>query len=157
VPACASWRGIQQRSCATGQQDLHTIREQLQVGAVLTGSVRISGGNLRVRAQLIDTASGVYLWSETFDRRMQDVFAIQEEIALAICAHCGCNSRLAKRVPLARSRSSIGSYDYYLRGRYYWHRRRPKIWRAASSISRPRSRPIHARHWPTAAWPMRTR
>ena len=42
------------------------------------------GASLRVRAQLIDTKTGVYLWSETFDRQMQDVFAIQEEIALAI-------------------------------------------------------------------------
>ncbi|MEO8370815.1 MAG: hypothetical protein ABI806_16650 [Candidatus Solibacter sp.] len=108
------------------QQDLHTIREQLQVGAVLTGSVRINGGNLRVRAQLIDTASGVYLWSETFDRRMQDVFAIQEEIALAIVRTLRVQLSGGEEGALARSRSSIGSYDYYLRGRYYWHRRSPE-------------------------------
>src|SRR5439155_8344306 len=66
------------------QEDLAAIRRQLQVGTALTGSVRISGASLRVRAQLIDTASGVYLWSETFDRQMQDIFAIQEEIARAI-------------------------------------------------------------------------
>ena len=51
------------------QEDLAAIRRQLHVGTALTGSVRISGPSLRVRVQLIDTESGVYLWSETFDRR----------------------------------------------------------------------------------------
>ncbi len=109
------------------QQDLHAIREQLQVGAVLTGSVRIAASNLRVRAQLIDTASGVYLWSETFDRRMQDVFAIQEEIASAIVRTFRIQLAGGEDSVLApRHRSSIGSYDFYLRGRYYWHRRSPE-------------------------------
>lgn len=66
------------------QQDVRSIGNQLHVGTVLTGSVRISDSSLRVRAQLIDAASGVYLWSETFHRRMEDVFAIQEEIAQSI-------------------------------------------------------------------------
>ncbi|MEO8595271.1 MAG: hypothetical protein ABI759_18260 [Candidatus Solibacter sp.] len=109
------------------QQDLRTIREQLHVGAVLTGSVRIAGPNLRVRAQLIDTVSGVYLWSETFDRRMQEVFAIQEEIAFAIVRTLRVQLSGGEESALvARHRSSIGSYDYYLRGRYYWHRRSPE-------------------------------
>ena len=66
------------------QQDIIGIGRQLNVGTVLTGSVRMSVTSLRVRAQLVDTATGVYLWSETFDRQMQDIFAIQEEIACAI-------------------------------------------------------------------------
>jgi serine/threonine-protein kinase len=66
------------------QQDVRSIGNKAHVGTVLTGSVRISDSSLRVRAQLIDAASGVYLWSETFHRRMEDVFAVQEEIALAI-------------------------------------------------------------------------
>jgi adenylate cyclase len=103
------------------QQDFRSIRDQLQVGTVLTGSVRISGPSLRVRAQLIDTASGVYLWSETFDRTMQDVFAIQEEIARAIVRTLRLQfAGGGEGALLARSRSSIGSYDYYLRGRYHW-------------------------------------
>jgi serine/threonine-protein kinase len=109
------------------QDDLRSIREQLNVDAVLTGSIRIAGGNLRVRAQLIDTSSGVYLWSETFDRHMQDVFSIQEEIALAIVRTL--RVQLAGELEgslVARGRSSIGSYDYYLKGRYYWHRRAPE-------------------------------
>jgi TolB-like protein/Flp pilus assembly protein TadD len=109
------------------QQDVRAIGDQLQVGTVLTGSVRIAGPSLRVRAQLIDTASGVYLWSETFDRRMQDVFAIQEEIARAIVRTLRVQfTGTGESALLARGRSSIGSYDYYLRGRYYWHRRTPE-------------------------------
>jgi TolB-like protein/tetratricopeptide (TPR) repeat protein len=109
------------------QQDVHAIGDQLHVGTVLTGSVRITGPSLRVRAQLIDTASGVYLWSETFDRRMQDVFAIQEEIARAIVRTLRVQfTGTGESGFLARGRSSIGSYDYYLRGRYYWHRRTPE-------------------------------
>jgi TolB-like protein/Flp pilus assembly protein TadD len=108
------------------QQDVRSIREQLHVGTVLTGSVRIAGPSLRVRAQLIDTATGVYLWSETFDRRMQDVFAIQEEIARAIVRTLRVQLTGGEGALLARGRSNIGSYDYYLRGRYYWHRRTPE-------------------------------
>jgi TolB-like protein/Flp pilus assembly protein TadD len=108
------------------QQDVRSIREQLHVSTVLTGSVRIAGPSLRVRAQLIDTATGVYLWSETFDRPMQDVFAIQEEIARAIVRTLRVQLTGGEGALLARGRSNIGSYDYYLHGRYYWHRRTPE-------------------------------
>ena len=109
------------------QQDMRSIRDQLHVGTVLTGSVRIAGSSLRVRTQLIDTGTGVYLWSETFERRMQDVFAIQEEIARAIVRTLRVQLRdTGEGALLARGRSSIGSYDDYLRGRYYWHRRTPE-------------------------------
>jgi TolB-like protein len=106
------------------QQDLAAIREQLNAGFVLTGSARIAGPSLRVRAQLIDTTSGVYLWSETFDRRIHDVFAIQEEIARAIVRTL--RLQLAPSGPLSRSPIAINSYDHYLKGRYYWHRRTPE-------------------------------
>jgi serine/threonine-protein kinase len=55
-----------------------------RAGQLITGSVRISGAQLRVRAQFIDTRTGCYLWSETFDRPMRDSFAIQQDIAHAI-------------------------------------------------------------------------
>jgi serine/threonine-protein kinase len=109
------------------QQDLAAIRRQLHAATALTGSVRVAGLGLRVRAQLIDTASGVYLWSETFDRTMQDVFAIQEEIARSIVLTL--RVRLAGSVeaaPLGRSRTTLTSYDWYLKGRYAWNRRSPE-------------------------------
>jgi serine/threonine-protein kinase len=109
------------------EDDVRSLRDQLKVDAVLTGSVRIAGASLRVRAQLIDTGSGVYLWSETFDRHMQDVFAIQEEIARAIVRTLRVQlTGEGDGALFTRGRSSIGSYDYYLKGRYYWHRRTPE-------------------------------
>lgn len=103
-------------------EDLRAIRAQLQVQTVLTGSVRIAGQSLRVRAQLIDTESGQYLWSETFDRKMQDVFAIQEEIAANIVR----TLRVQLTAPAGRTRTTIGSYDWYLKGRYLQHHRTPE-------------------------------
>jgi serine/threonine-protein kinase len=106
------------------QQDLAAIREQLNAAFVLTGSARIAGPSLRVRAQLIDTATGVYQWSETFDRRIHDVFVIQEEIARAIVRTLRLQLTPSPAPPsLTRTPGAIGSYDHYLKGRYYWHRR----------------------------------
>jgi serine/threonine-protein kinase len=108
------------------EEDLGELRRQLNVAHVLTGSVRIAGSKLRVRAQFIDTATGVYVWSETFDRPMEDVFAIQEEIAQAIVRTLhvqlthGADSALA-----ARARTSVRAYEFYLKGRYHLHRRAP--------------------------------
>lgn len=108
------------------EQDMQEVRRQLQVANVLTGSVRIAGPSLRVRAQLIDIATGVYLWSETFDRPMQDVFAIQEEIARNIVRTLRLQlSSGAEAALLARPHTSVSSYDYYLKGRYHLHRRTP--------------------------------
>lgn len=106
------------------EEDVREARRQLGVANVLTGSVRLSGASLRVRAQLIDTASGVYLWSETFDRQMQDVFAIQEEIARNIVRTLRVQWEGAGRVA-PHSPTTVSSYDYYLKGRYHWHRRSP--------------------------------
>ena len=103
-------------------EDLTAIRQQLKAGTVLTGSVRIAGSRLRVRAQLIETSSGVYLWSETYDREMQEVFAIQEEIAGAIVR----TLRVQLAGPAVRGRTSVSAYDWYLKGRYVMHRRTPE-------------------------------
>jgi TolB-like protein/Tfp pilus assembly protein PilF len=68
------------------QEDMASIRRQLGVAWVLRGSVRKSGRNMRIAAQLIETATGRYVRSHTWDRQIRDVFAIQEEIAAAIAA-----------------------------------------------------------------------
>ena len=108
------------------QHDLAAIREQIDAAFVLTGSARIAGPSLRVRAQLIDTTTGVYLWSETFDRRLHDVFAIQEEIARAIVRTLRPQLLPSAAGSLVRSPAAINAYDHYLKGRYYWHRRTPE-------------------------------
>lgn len=65
-------------------QDVRAIGESLGVGRVLEGSVRRSGDALRVTAQLVNVKDGLHVWSERFDRKMEDIFALQEEIAGAI-------------------------------------------------------------------------
>jgi len=66
--------------------DIAEIGEQLNVGAILEGSVQRSGDKIRVTAQLIDVSNGYHLWSGTFDRNLDDVFAIQDEIATEVVA-----------------------------------------------------------------------
>jgi serine/threonine-protein kinase len=66
------------------EQDPEGIRRELKVGSILRGSVRRTNGRVRVTAQLVDAHSGAYLWSEAYDRELEDVFAIQEEMARAI-------------------------------------------------------------------------
>ncbi len=99
---------------------------RLQVANVLTGSVRVSGTRLRVRAQLIQKETGVYLWSETFDRQLQDIFAIQEEIARNIVRTLRVQLTGVPELVLSPGDpSTVSSYDCYLKGRYHWHRRTP--------------------------------
>ncbi|MFT6753700.1 MAG: TolB-like protein [Candidatus Azotimanducaceae bacterium] len=74
-------------------EDLRKIGEQLNVTTVLEGSVRRSGNRLRITAQLIKVEDGFHLWSETYDREMTDVFAIQDEIAAKIVAALYVNAR----------------------------------------------------------------
>ena len=64
--------------------DLREVGEKLNVRTVLEGSVRKQGNRLRITAQLINVDDGYHLWSERYDREMDDIFAIQDEIALAI-------------------------------------------------------------------------
>jgi TolB-like protein/Tfp pilus assembly protein PilF len=107
------------------EQDIRRIGEDLEVATVLEGSVRKSGDQLRVTAQLIDVASGYHLWTERFDREMQDVFAIQDEIASNVARalettlspdDCQCAGQLS------RSTSNARAYDLYLKGWSFFHR-----------------------------------
>ncbi len=103
--------------------DVRQIGKDLGVKSVLEGSVRKSGDRLRVTAQLVKVADGYHLWSRTFDQGLEDVFAIQDEIARSIA-----QSLLQTITP--RERSSIkttssrhfNAYDYYLRGRHFINR-----------------------------------
>jgi len=107
------------------QQARDVLWDRLQVANVLTGSVRISGSHLRVRAQLIEKETGLYLWSETFERQMQDLFAIQEEIARNIVRTLRIQLTGVAEPARAANPPTLSSYDYYLKGRYHWHRRTP--------------------------------
>ena len=99
--------------------DIRRIAEQLDVDYVLEGSVRRFRDRVRITQQLIDARNDAHLWSEVYDRRLDDVFAVQEEIAKRVVGAFDVDT-----AGLIRPRSETGSftaYDYYLRGRHYFH------------------------------------
>jgi serine/threonine-protein kinase len=103
--------------------DISSLGEALKVATVLTGSVRQSGERIRIVAQLVATGTGAYLWSETYDRELRDLFAIQDDIAHNIVSHL--RVRLAPGTePRRRPRSyNQEAYQLYLRGRAEWNYR----------------------------------
>lgn len=102
--------------------DIRRIGRELGVAAVLEGSVRRTGDALRVTVQLIDVASGYQLWSERYDRLMQDLFAIQDEIARCVVQELRGALTDAEQRRLARApTANVTAYEFYLRGRQYFH------------------------------------
>jgi tetratricopeptide (TPR) repeat protein len=106
------------------------------VTSVLEGSVRKQGNRVRVTAQLIDVADGFHLWSETFERELTDIFAVQEEIARAIAGALRVELTGEDEAALAdRGTESIDAYNSYLLGRYYWNKRTPDgLWSAVEAF-----------------------
>jgi len=102
--------------------DIRKIGEQLSVATLLEGSVRKAGTKLRVTAQLVNVADGYHLWSERYDRELEDVFAIQDEIAENIVkALRVVLSEEEKRAIEKAPTENVQAYDYYLRGRQFFH------------------------------------
>ncbi len=103
------------------------IGQQLNAAYVLGGSLRRAGNRLRISAQLIDARDGFPIWAERYDRELEDVFAIQDEIAQNIARELRLmlteKEKLAiKKVPTA----DVQAYDHYLRGRQFFHQFRRK-------------------------------
>ncbi len=103
------------------------VGQQLGAAYVLGGSLRRAGDRLRITAQLIETRTGHSMWAERYDRQMEDVFAIQDEIAQNIAGAMQVmlterEKKAIKRAPTA----DVQAYDYYLRGRQYFHQFRKK-------------------------------
>jgi TolB-like protein len=105
------------------EQDLAVIREQLSAGAVLRGSIRRTSSTVRVSVQLIDTASAAYLWSEMYDRSLQDIFSIQEEIAHAIVGTLRLALSAPKGPGTAPARPKLACFNLCLEGRFHSNRR----------------------------------
>ena len=102
--------------------DIREIGSSLDVGHVLEGSVRRSDDEVRVTAQLIDARTGFHLWSETYDRPMDDLFAVQDEIAGAI-AEALLGTLDVPDLDTSRSAVSTEAQELYWRGRAQWSRR----------------------------------
>jgi class 3 adenylate cyclase/TolB-like protein/cytochrome c-type biogenesis protein CcmH/NrfG len=101
-----------------GAVDLQAIRARLKVGYLLQGSVQRDSGQLRITAQLIDTGTGHALWSERWDRRAEELFAIQTEIAEQVANRLGGSNGViqqAERNAARRRRpANLGAYELYL-------------------------------------------
>src|SRR5438445_10989029 len=96
--------------------DVGEIAQTLNVRNVLEGSLRREGNRIRVSAQLINTRDGFHIWSETFERELQGVFAVQDEITQAIVEALKLKLAVA---PPARTRHNTEAYDLYLKGLYF--------------------------------------
>jgi len=102
--------------------DVRRIGQELGVATVLEGSVRRSGGRVRVTAQLIGVRDGYHIWSERYDRDARDVFRIQDEIATSIVESLQVILSDDQRRALARpAAADVQAYERYLRGRYFLH------------------------------------
>ncbi|MBI4420261.1 MAG: protein kinase [Gemmatimonadetes bacterium] len=102
-------------------EDIRAIGQQLNVGTILEGSVRATGNRVRVTSHLVNVADGYRLWSEQFDRQLDDVFAIQDEIASAIAGNL--KVKLAAPQPVGRRTDNPKAYELFLKGRHHWNRR----------------------------------
>ncbi|MEX1186969.1 MAG: protein kinase [Gemmatimonadaceae bacterium] len=105
--------------------DVRAIGDKLKVDAVLEGRVRRSGNRLRLFVQLTNVADGLSLWSESYEREVKDVFAVQEDVARAIATALRVRLGGGGSTPVVADAGTqdLLAYDLYLRGRYQWHRR----------------------------------
>jgi serine/threonine-protein kinase len=118
------------------------VGQKLHVATVLEGSVRRAGGKLKVEAQLINTATGMAVWSDSYEREMADVFQVQDELAHAIAralyptlAGASPDTVRGVTVPVdawaPRGTNNMAAYDLFLRGRYYFGKGgAPNLWKA---------------------------
>ncbi len=112
--------------------DIREIGARLNVDTVLEGSVRRAGDRLRVSAQLVNVQDGYRMWYERYDRDMQDIFAVEDEIAEQIAQ--ALQVTLASRVVssgASRSAASAEAYELYLQGRQFFHQHRRKTFEIA--------------------------
>ena len=91
-------------------------------GFVLEGSVRKSGNALRVTVQLASTSDGYQLWSRRYERKLQDLFAVQDEIALAIADMLRVKTATQPQALPGGNASNFEAYEWYLRGRHHLNR-----------------------------------
>jgi TolB-like protein/tetratricopeptide (TPR) repeat protein len=129
--------------------DARSIGRELMVAWILEGSVRKSGDMVRIAVQLVRASDGFTAWSGRFDRRLDDIFTVQDEIARMIAQTL--TERVAKTSPLVTSTTSkTEAYTLYLEGRYLWNKRPGDVvWQALERFERaiaidPDFAPAHA-------------
>ncbi len=150
LTAASDLRVSSRTSCFTfkGKDvDIPTVARKLKVSYVLEGSVRKAGNHIRITAQLIEAAGDTHLWSETYDRELENIFEIQDDIAQEIA-----RTLRVKMDPQAAAElkaASAKAYDLYLRGRDFYHKFAPKPLKYAIEMFRRATEldPQFARAW----------
>jgi len=107
-----------------GSKGIQEIGRLLNVGTILEGSIRKAGDRIRLTAQLINVADGYHIWSQTFDRKLDDVFAIQDEVAIAIASALIDSFGGLQQKQASRSQN-LAAFEAYRTGRLHWWRRSP--------------------------------
>jgi TolB-like protein len=140
--------------------DVREVGDRLGVAAVLEGSIQREGDAIRITTQLTDTRTGFQIWSGKFDRRLSDLFAIEDEISRALADTLKVSLGLASRPPGAPP--SVQSHELYLRqwpiSRARWRatppsRRRGRDWRPPTSCCQPTTCPPIRKHCPSRSAP----
>jgi serine/threonine protein kinase/TolA-binding protein len=115
--------------------DVREIGRKLDVSAILEGSVRKSGNRLRITAQLVNVEDGYRLWSERYDRQLEDVFAIQDEISESIVKALEVTlSPKERRAMRNVATQNVEAYEYYLRGRKFFYQMNEKSFHYARQM-----------------------
>jgi TolB-like protein len=115
-------------------ENFRVIGEKLGVAHVLEGSVRKAGNRLRITAQLIKCADGYHLWSDVYDRELDNVFAIQEDVAHAVTKALGVTLGVGETIAASGLTDDVGTYDLYLRARALFNRTRPEDFLRAAEL-----------------------
>jgi len=102
--------------------DLREIGRRLGVGNILEGSVRKSGNRLRITTKLVNTTDGAQRWSQSYDRELSDVFAVQEEIAMAVSDALSVTLDVGEMSRANGGTTDVGAYDKFLQGQALWYR-----------------------------------
>ena len=105
-------------------KDIREIGRLLNVSTVLEGSIRKAGDRIRMTAQLINVEDGYHIWSESFDRKLDDVFAIQDEVASAIATALVDSFAGLEQKPASRTHD-LAAFEAFRTGRLHWWRRSP--------------------------------
>jgi TolB-like protein len=112
------------------QATISDIARALNVAHVLEGSVRKAGNTIRIAVQLIRADTGYHLWSQTYDRTLDDIFKVQDEIAGSVVRSL-CDALLSATLPSRSASLNPEAYQLYLRGHFHWNRRSPEEFRKA--------------------------
>ena len=134
--------------------DLRAVGQKLNVATVLEGSVNTDGNRVRIAAELVNVDNGFQLWSGSYQRNLNDVFAVQDEIARAVAAELKVKL-LNGSAPASTLRSTNpDAYSDYLQGRYFYERRTQSDLEKATSYFEQAIKldPAYARAWSGLAW-----